>query len=252
MKKWLRVFIVVVFAALAVLTFVSRTVYNRNLPQVSAITARAGHVPIATDVVGLALPIAHYNVAVGSIVEVDRMLVLYDTSAHEFEVRALEIAIARWENALYAGEALAEAELALAQDRLAWLTDRTPPRFLTTPVAGRVVSIDTPPNFPVRFRIENQGAVMANIVPRGALFASPHWGYVVYAIGTRRGLFGAEYYVRAVSVNVLRENDQFVAIHATNDDRDAFGIFTENTLAELTLAYNIDGFVSSGATVWVR
>ncbi|MCL2604679.1 MAG: hypothetical protein FWD90_09390 [Defluviitaleaceae bacterium] len=46
MKRIMKIIIVSVLAALAVLTFVSRTVYNRNLPRVSTVTVTQGFVPL--------------------------------------------------------------------------------------------------------------------------------------------------------------------------------------------------------------
>jgi hypothetical protein len=47
MKRIMKIIIVSVLAALVVLTFVSRTVYNRNLPRVSTVTVTQGFVPLS-------------------------------------------------------------------------------------------------------------------------------------------------------------------------------------------------------------
>jgi len=246
MKKFLRIAIAAVLIVLAVLTFVSRTVYHRGLLRVSEVSVSRGFVPLFEDVVGGTLHVMEVLVSEGDEVLAGQTLLIFDTRAYELEVRAAQQQILRLEHAAYNGDIFATDELALAQDRLALLLENEPPSELIAPSTGRIVGIFAEPGQLSRVRIENRGPVLDNVVPRDAIFPVGNGDYIVYVIGTRRGLFGPEDYVTAIRVEILRDNGVQASIRAAEYTGE------ENRLEGLTLARDIEGWVQSGDTVWVR
>jgi len=245
MKKILRISIIAVLVILAVLTFVSRTMYNRRLPRVSTVAVLTGFVPLFEDVES-GMHVDEVLVTEGDEVQEGQALLTFDTWGHDFNVRTMELQILRLEYNLESGDALAAGELALAQDRLQLLRDNAPPTVLTAPKAGHIAGILAGPGQPAWVRIEERGEIQANLVPREAVFYTGNGNYAVYAISTRRGLFGPEDYVIAIRVYILRDNGVLASIHASEDGEE------ENRLEGLVLAHNIEGWVQNGDTVWVR
>lgn len=257
MKKVIRAVIIFVFIILAVLTFVSRTVYNRNLPRVSTVRVTAGFVPlIQVDETIVTVPGAWRVVYVADDsgeLGANDLLFRFDTRAYELERRTLELTLRRLaESPEEHTDPFDAYEAELITERLALLTENAPPGYFLAPAAGHITrSVVAPgrytnPGHPLlvlRNETEERGDVYNYVLPRGAVFYAGNGQYIVYAIHTRRGLFGPEDYIRRVSVEIIRENIQSAAIRATDE-----GI----ELDELTFARDIYGWVNDGDTVWVR
>lgn len=266
MKKILRITIIAVLAVLAVLTFVSRTVYNRSLPRVSRVVAVNDRVPIVTVQntrvnvpwhiehaymrVGIALETVSVWELAGITVRTGDPLLRFDTRASDLEIRGAELEILRLEAAVEAGDYLAAAELAHAQDRLAYMRQNAPPAGRYTARASGTIVLEPSgaalPNIIIRNVHTEQGSVFDNVVPQDAIFTDENNDQFVYALDTRRGLFGQEYYVTSIRVIVLRENHTHAAIRAAEDEPD------DNRLRGLPLVRDVYGWIQSGDTVWVR
>jgi hypothetical protein len=253
MKKAIHVSIILLCIALAALTFVSRTVYNRNLPRVSAVRVATGLVPLTiADETAVTVPGAWrvlYVAEEGEAIKEGDVLFRFDTRAYDLERRTLELDIRRLEED---SSPLAAYERALLRDRLALLDRDAPPAQYLAPASGNTTCLTTAPGrytvpglplLTLRSETVERGDSYPHVVPLDAVFYTGSQHPVVYAVHSRRGLFGPEDYIAAVSVTVIRENERFAAIEAEDEDI---------SLAGLTLARDIDGWVSDGDTVWVR
>jgi multidrug efflux pump subunit AcrA (membrane-fusion protein) len=156
MKRIIKISCILLFIVLAVLTFISRSVYNRNLPRVSVVGVSAGYVPILTETWGSLLfwgesvilvngawKIIEVLAEEGALVEEGDVLLLFDTTAFDLERRGIELEILRLEDAVQAGDPFAPEELAHARDRLAFVISQSPPTEIAATRAGVVYGLDT-------------------------------------------------------------------------------------------------------------
>ena len=123
---------------------------------------------------------------------------------------------------------------------------------MTAAAFGQVVGLnaaagrDTVPGVPLltlRVEGEDRGEVQRYVVPGDAVFYMGGQGHYVFVVGSRMGILGREDYVSMVNVNVVRDNGQLVAINPVD---------SWVNLREVKVARDIDGWVMSGDTVWVR
>ena len=176
MKRTVKIISVTGLVLLAVLTFVSRSIYNHNLPQVSAAPMEAGYVPLTYEAVGSlrypneatmtaggAWTLAEVLVKAGDAVREGDPLCFFDTRASSLERQSLELDVLRLSNAIAALEGLdaktgaeavsksrqmaeAEASLALAEARLAYAVSQAPPEDgLAAPFSGIVSTVSAQP-----------------------------------------------------------------------------------------------------------
>jgi len=249
MKKYLRIGIILVLAALVVLTFISRTVYHSNLPQVSAVTPFRGFVPI-THIIDTTIPPHEGLPAIewlphGTEVTAGDIVVWYDTRLFDLTRRELELAIRRLDERAETEDDM--YELDLLKGRLALHMENTPPPdgLLLAPHDGTLLVMPGAagmPAFTIRNTIVEDGASYNYIVPLDAIFQFMR-DHVVYVIDTRPGPLGPEEYVTMIIVEILRENQTHAAINPSDEG---------TSLQELRLAINLDGFINDGDTVWVR
>ncbi|MCL2501146.1 MAG: hypothetical protein FWE90_12550 [Defluviitaleaceae bacterium] len=252
MKKIIRISCITVLIILAVLTFVSRTVYNRNLPRVSVTVASAGFVPLTnTRDVLVTVPntwrVTEVLAREGAEVERGDTLFLFDRRAHDLDRHGVELEILRLEDAVDAGDERAPAELEHARQRLAYIISTTPPENgLPAPISGRIIQLDENTHtLVIRNESVAQGRTQSFVVPAGAVFSTGFDSYVIYEINSRSGFFGPEDFVTAVPVSILRDNGVLVSVEARIR-------YDEDRMAEMKIAYDISGWVNSGDTVWVR
>jgi hypothetical protein len=71
----------------------------------------------------------------------------------------------------------------------------------------------------VQLKITNKSPVYDIVVPYEALYKKSDDLYYVYVLKQRNGLFGEEYYLDTVDVNVLYENNIRAAINSLNITR---------------------------------
>ena len=255
MKRIIRISVIVLLVVLATLTFVSRTVYNRNLPRVSTVDITMGYVPLIHTYDVMVSTQGYWSISEmlvyeGMDVDAGDVLFLFDTREFDLERRAVELDIRRLENT--DDDDLTEYELALAQERLDFLISQSPPEYgLIATTEGQVLNINTSvgqtakagvPLLIIRNEIEESGTVFPFIAPYDAIFYLGQGNYVVYAINTRRGILGAEDYITAIQIDIIRGNGRLAAIESIDDFE----------LGGLTLVRDISGMVSSGDTVWIR
>ena len=249
MRKWIRVIICGVLAVLVVLTFVSRTVYHRNLPQVSVATVSAGRIPLVERQETTFPPRADWPVmerlAPGDEVTAGEYIIWYDLRGFELTRREKELEIRRLEMA--AESELDAYAIELAQARLAWwLAESVPPAAIAAPHDGRIEFIMNAalgqPVFTIVNESVNEGPVFDYVLPRDAIFHVME-STVVYVVSERRGVLGMEDFLTAVSVVILRENATHVAVVPRDEGAE---------LAGVVVARAADGFVTSGSVVWVR
>ena len=255
MRKWVRVIIFGVLAFLVVLTFVSRTVYHRGLPQVSVVTASRGRVPLVERQETTFPPRADWPVldrlARGTAVAAGDYVIWHDLRRFDLTRREMELEIRQLEAAAmgilddYAIELNAYA-LTLARERLALWLEQAPPYAITAPHGGRVEYVWNAASGQAAFAIINEvrdeGVIFDYVLPRDAIFHVMQ-STVVYVVRQRRGVLGMEDYVTAVSVNIVQENDTHVAVVPRDEG---------TNLTDAVLARAIDGVVTSGSVVWVR
>jgi len=192
MKKKIRAAIIISVAILAILTFVSRSVYNRNLLQVSAITVERGfvttvwettgtlHFPNAVNVsAGGTWRVSDVLVQEGDIVYEGELLVSFDKRLIDIEQQAIELEILRLNNSLAALEDLRspqtaeerrarerqrveiESSLALTEARLDYLLFQAPPSDgLLSPISGMVHRLNIGPGSVMR-----EGDVILILLP---------------------------------------------------------------------------------------
>jgi biotin carboxyl carrier protein len=172
-KRIIQISALSLLGVLAVLTFVSRTIYNRNLPRVSAVGIVAGFVPLTEDTAGtLVFPdeialaaagawlVAEALVGEGDAVERGDALVRFDTRAHDLELRVLELDIQRLEDAVSHGVRFADAELQLARERLSLFAEASPPDVLVSPMAGFVFGLNAAAG-----RVTEPGSIVLTVLP---------------------------------------------------------------------------------------
>ena len=265
MKKLLKIIILVLFAALIVLTFVSRTLYHRNLPQVSAVAIVPNIVPTITItdtpiIVNGAWRVTEIPVTQGQQITRGDVLMTFDTRAFDLERRALELEIRRLEAEVEAefenGDPLTADALALANERLVYFLSFTPPENITAPVAGNITHVNAArgqltasgvPLMVIQNVTEISGNPEPHVVPSNAVFyAQEHGGHYVYLLGRRRGILGMEDYVQIVTVNLIRDNGILAVIifppHAIPPEE----------MNNLRVAVNFDTWINHGDTVWIR
>ncbi|MCL2747152.1 MAG: efflux RND transporter periplasmic adaptor subunit [Oscillospiraceae bacterium] len=191
MKKAVRIITVAGLVLLAVLTFVSRSIYNKNLPQVTAAKLDVGLVPLTWETVGaLEYPgaatlkaggtwtVSEVFVKDGDVVRVGDLLCSFDTRVFDMDRQAMELEVLRLQNALAAmddwrPQSAAErraksyqqsettASLELAEQRLAYALSQAPPgNGLHTDCAGAVYGLAMEPGDTLLF-----GDALLSILP---------------------------------------------------------------------------------------
>jgi len=176
-KKAINIVIIVVFSLLVLFTFVSRTVYNRNLPRVTSNRITSGFVPLEIETVaelyyenelviksGGSWKIGEVFVEDGDEVKRGDIICSFDTRALEIERMSIELEILMYNNTLTAMDERrlwtnAErrqhqrdreqivAALELAEARLEYNLSMEPPRTtLTAPAAGIISGLSIKPD----------------------------------------------------------------------------------------------------------
>ena len=176
MKKTIRIISITGLILLAVLTFVSRSVYNKSLPQVTAVKLDRGYVPLTWETIGtLVYPnetilksggtwtVSEVLVQAGDVVREGQPLCRFDTRTFDIERQTLELDVLRLQNTLdtldkwnpqTAGDQLSKehqqgettASLKIAEERLEYALSQEPPeKGLFAPCAGMVYGLTAKP-----------------------------------------------------------------------------------------------------------
>ena len=166
MKKKILISAIVFLLILVVLTFVSKSMYNFNLPRVTAVRADSGYVPLIFKTIGtLEFPdsetiktagewkISEVLIEEGGEVTEGDILCCFDTQASDIELDSLRLEIEklrselnvlnrlpeRQRNEQLRGPSVLSAELALAEARLDYALSQAPPaEGLPAPVSGLI------------------------------------------------------------------------------------------------------------------
>ena len=176
MKKSIHIISIIGLILLVIFTFVSRSVYNKNLPQVTANKISSGLVPLTWETTGAlnyphevvlksegAWTISEILVKDGDAVNEDDLLCLFDMQDFDIEQQALALDILRLQNAIAAlddwrpqtaeerrskshQQAELFASLALAEARRDYALSQTPPQDgLRAPCPGVVYGLTAKP-----------------------------------------------------------------------------------------------------------
>ena len=219
MKKIIRVSSILLLLILAILTFVSRTVYNRSLPRVSAVYVTPGFIPIT---------------------HIEDTPVM---AAGAWQVTTVNIN--NNEHVSY-GDTL----LHFNQQEYQW--EAPPATGLLSPKNGYIIRLATGlhritepgiPLFFIRDEILDRGNTYPFTVPRETVFYQGNGLYIIFALSTRPWFFGPENYVTAISVDILRENDTHAAIAPTCNYTD---------ITNIPIAWDIHDWLNDRDAVWVR
>jgi len=166
MKKKILIAAIIFLLILVVLTFVSKSMYNLNLPRVTAVKADRGYVPLTYETTGtLEFPNSEAVKTTGewkiSIVLIDEgdevaegdILCYFDTQASSIEIGSLCLEIEKllreievlnmlpeWQRKeLLRGLSILNSELELASAKLDYALKQAPPaEGLLAPVSGRI------------------------------------------------------------------------------------------------------------------
>jgi hypothetical protein len=228
MKLFIRITIITVISTLVVLTFVSRTIYNRGLPQVSAAKVEMSFVPLEHKVTGI---IAYQ----------EETAVLRFMLPSEVDISGRGVSMEATVNVRHVMYGLVWFEDVTASFRIT----ESRPVGANTLYAAAFVGLDGAPvaGQNVSVLVEERGEIQTHVVPSNGVFDIGNDEFVVYALDSRPGIMGPEDFVTAYKVAVQRDNGELASVMLAEEGEE---------LSEMILAHDVSGWLANGDTVWVR